>query len=73
MLRRVLTRASFYDGFITVLGIGVAVFMLYPFAYYFRPIDHWRTAVIFVMGFGFLVTATVLGTISRVRRLARED
>ena len=46
MLRRVLTRATFYDGFITMLGIGVAVFMLYPFAYYFRPIDHRRTAVI---------------------------
>lgn len=73
MLRRVLVRASFYDGFITMLGICVAVFMLYPFAYYFRPIDHWRTAVIFVMGFGFLVVATVLGMISRVRRLARED
>ena len=68
-----LTRASFYDGFITALGIGVAVFMLYPFAYYFRPLDHWRTAVIFVMGFGFLVLTTLLGTISRVRRLGRED
>ena len=73
MLRRVLTRASFYDGFITMLSIGVATFMVYPFAYYFHPIDHWRTAVIYVMGFGFLVLTTVLGTISRVRRLARED
>ena len=66
-----LSRASFYDGFITVLGF--AIFMLYPFAYYFRPLDHWRTAVIFVMGFGFLVLTTLLGTISRVRRLGRED
>jgi len=73
VLRRVMTKASFYDGFITMLGIGVAIFMLYPFAYYFRPIDHLRTAVIFAMGFGFLVLTTVLGTISRVRRLARED
>src|ERR1044072_8428809 len=66
MLNRFVTRATFFDGFITGITIAITVLML-VFACYLRAFEYRATTIAVIIGIAFNIFIIVGGTISRVR------
>jgi len=72
ILTRLMTRATFYDGFITGATIGATILMI-VFAYYLGALDYRETTIAVIIGIAFNIFIIVGATISRIRRLLAEE